>query len=458
MTLTRSMCAKLASQPAAEEMFQTPQKKMEMKFTASPRSLPTPPTAQRFICHLCRNVGTQDSDFSSNVSLSKFNDFTEHVNIKFSELELQCENLSDQISTIVQSIISHKKIINELELEIADLIISHSSSPARVTESYSSAPPSKSVPSSDCVPASSSAPPSLSASPFPSDPLPRSAPPSHSVPASRSAPPSRNTRPTHSATYWRSATPLPTSTLPRHLAPLSPSSHPSRSYPRTTSRSIPPAPSSSYHSSQYSNREGHIAVAKHYPLKIRERFSGNKNSILILGDSNTKHIKLSNAYDLVRVPTFLIQEIDPTRCKGYGRVWIHCGINNLRYNRCTSYSDVKHIFKIFMNKLSAIRNMCPETKIYVSPILPCAIPGLNNRTAWFNSLLFSVRNIWWHELKFDQFCCWQTGMLASQFRSFRNRGDKIHLGRHGINALEHALLCALNKVDGRLYSAVVINH
>ena len=141
MTLTRSMCAKLASQPAAEEMFQTSQKTMEMTFTASPRSLPTPPTAQRFICHLCRNVGTRDSDFSINVSLSKFNNFIEHVNRKFSELELQCENLSDQINTIVQSIISHKKIINELELEIADLIISHSSSPARVTESYSSALP-----------------------------------------------------------------------------------------------------------------------------------------------------------------------------------------------------------------------------------------------------------------------------------------------------------------------------
>ena len=206
MTLTRSMCAKLASQPAAEEMFQIPQKTMEMTFTASPRSLPTPPTAQRFICHLCRKVGTRDSDFSSNVSVSKFNDFTEHVNRKFSELELQCENLSDQINTIVQSIISHKKIISELELEIADLIISHSSSPARVTESYSSAPPSKSVPSSDCVPASSSAPPSLSASPSRAAPASRSAPPSLSAPPSPFAPPSRsaptprNARPTHSAT------------------------------------------------------------------------------------------------------------------------------------------------------------------------------------------------------------------------------------------------------------------
>ena len=353
MTLTRSMCAKLASQPAAEEMFQTPQKTMEMTFTASPRSLPTPPTAQRFICHLCRKVGTRDSDFSSNVSLSKFNDFTEHVNRKFRELELQCENSSDQINTIVQSIISHKKIINELELEIANLIISQSSSPARVTESYSSAPPSKSVPSSDCVPASSSAPLSPSA------------------PSSHSAPTPRNARPTHSATNWRSATPLPTSTLPRHLALLSPSPHPSRPYPRTTFRSIPTTPSSSYHSSQYSNRDARIAVAKHYPLKNRERFSGNKNSILVLGDSNTTHIKLFNAYDLVRVPTFLIQDIDPTRCKGYGRVWIYCRINNLRYNRCTSYSDVKNIFKIFMNKLSAIRNMCPETEIYFSHTTLC---------------------------------------------------------------------------------------
>ena len=95
-----------------------------------------------------------------------------------------------------------------------------------------------------------------------------------------------------------------TSTLPRHLAPLSPSPHPSRPYPHTTSRSIPTAPSSSYHSSQYSNRDARIAVAKYYSLKNRERFSGNKNSILVLGDSNTRHIKLFNAYDLARVPTF----------------------------------------------------------------------------------------------------------------------------------------------------------
>ena len=113
---------------------------------------------------------------------------------------------------------------------------------------------------------------------------------------------------------------------------------------------------------------------------------------------------------------------------------------------------------MFMNKLGAIRNLCPGTEVYVSPILPCAIPGLNERAGWFNSLLFSVKHIWWNELKISSFCCSETGMLAQQFRSFRNRGDKIHLGMHGIKALECALLSKLNKVNGRLYSSVVFNH
>ena len=181
-----------------------------------------------------------------------------------------------------------------------------------------------------------------------------------------------------------------------------------------------------------------IAVAKR--SRSENHITNKKNSILILGDSNTRHIRLSNSYNIHRVPTFLIQDIDPALCKRYSRVWIRCGINNLKYNRCNTYTDVEKIFKTFMNKLGTIRNLCPETKIYVSPILPCAIPGtkiyvspilpcaipgtkiyvspilpcaipgtkiyvspilscaipgLNDRAARFNSLLFSVRNIWW---------------------------------------------------------------
>ena len=141
MTLTRSMCAKLASQQPVGEVFETPPKNMkslttpESSFAASPRKLPTPPTAQRFICHVCRNDSTLDSNISlNNVTLSKFNDFVQFVNKKFNEIELQFDNIGDQINTIVQSIITHKSIISELEREIADL-----------------SDPPKSFPSSTCT-------------------------------------------------------------------------------------------------------------------------------------------------------------------------------------------------------------------------------------------------------------------------------------------------------------------
>ena len=125
MTLARSMCAKLASQQPVWEVFETPPRNMktlktpESSFAASPRRLPTPPTAQRLICHVCRSDSTLDSNISLNsVTLSKFNDFVQFVNKKFSEMELQFDNIGDQISTIVQSIITHKSIISELEREI----------------------------------------------------------------------------------------------------------------------------------------------------------------------------------------------------------------------------------------------------------------------------------------------------------------------------------------------------
>ena len=111
MTLTRSMCAKLVSQQPVEEVFETPTRNMEtlttpkVSFAASPRKLPTPPPAQRFICHVCRNDSTLDSNISLNsVTLSKFNDFVQFVNKKFNEIELQFDNIGDQTSTIVQSI------------------------------------------------------------------------------------------------------------------------------------------------------------------------------------------------------------------------------------------------------------------------------------------------------------------------------------------------------------------
>ena len=180
-------------------------------FAASPRKLPTPPPAQRFICHVCRNDSTLDSNISLNsVTLSKFNDFVQFVNKKFNEIELQVDNIGYQISTIVQSIINHKSIISELEREIVDL--SDPSPKSLPSSACASTTLSRTAPSSllssapPCRSASPSDPPSLSTYPSPSTPPTRSAPPSPSTPTTRFAHPSL------SAPHYRSAAP----TRPAH--------------------------------------------------------------------------------------------------------------------------------------------------------------------------------------------------------------------------------------------------
>ena len=55
----------------------------------------------------------------------------------------------------------------------------------------------------------------------------------------------------------------------------------------------------------------------------------NPKTCIILGDSNTKYVSLaSNTLDTHRVPTFLIEDIDPYKCIGYKKIWIHVDTNN----------------------------------------------------------------------------------------------------------------------------------
>ena len=57
----------------------------------------------------------------------------------------------------------------------------------------------------------------------------------------------------------------------------------------------------------------------------------NPKTCIILGDSNTKYVSLvSNSLDAHRVPTFLIEDIDPHKCIGYKKIWIHVGTNNIK--------------------------------------------------------------------------------------------------------------------------------
>ena len=115
------------------------------------------------------------------------------------------------------------------------------------------------------------------------------------------------------------------------------------------------------------------------------------NSILVLGDSNTRHIRLGGPHiTMKREPTFTVEAIDPHKVVGYHKVWIHVGINGLKRHHCRNMIEVKHKFDIFMKKVNEIKSVSPNTKVIISSILPTAIPEVYSRALYFNSLLFTL--------------------------------------------------------------------
>ena len=172
-----------------------------------------------------------------------------------------------------------------------------------------------------------------------------------------------------------------------------------------------------------------------------------------MGDSNTKYVNLPHA-NYHRIPTYTIEDIDPVKCIGYAKLWLHVGINNLKSItiRCGGLGDVHRSFNLFMHKVDLIGKLSPRTAVIISPILPTGVSTLNDRARTFNRLLFST-NRWWHTLNFSIFAT-RNNMLQSHFRCYGNPKDKIHIGFHGIRELERIIAKEISRVDARSYSVV----
>ena len=184
----------------------------------------------------------------------------------------------------------------------------------------------------------------------------------------------------------------------------------------------------------------------------------NPNTCIILGDSNTKYVNINmhKFHNTTRVPTFTISDIDPTKCIGYSKIWLHVGINNLKSYNCSRDADVHNHFQHFMNKLKAIQRLCPSSRIIISPILPTDVPELNHRALIFNRLLFSIReNVTF--LDFNSFCG-RNGRLLKIYKCYNNLHDNIHLGALGIRILGTKLISALSQIDTRSYATVLRNN
>ena len=183
----------------------------------------------------------------------------------------------------------------------------------------------------------------------------------------------------------------------------------------------------------------------------------NPKTCLILGDSNTKYIKLDDNQLLShRIPTYLIEDIDPKTCFGYKKIWIHVGTNNIKSIRCSSTNDIYRHFNIFMQKISSIRSICPHSKIIVSPIPPTAIQALNRRAIIFNRLLFSQKPFF-STLDFNMFCG-SDDKLMTIYRCYNNKEDKIHFGSLGIKILTSKVKHSFLHLDQRSYASAATQY
>ena len=208
-----------------------------------------------------------------------------------------------------------------------------------------------------------------------------------------------------------------------------------------------------------------------YSITLRSVHKANRNSTIILGDSNTRFLEPTDrkvfGTDMPgrRELTFQIRDIDPELCVGYQNIIVHVGINDLneyskgRVSTDPSPDDVESHFSLFASKLNEIQQLCPYARLIVSPVLPTKLEHINERALMFNKMLFdySHNHAGIIVLNFNSFLDRKTDMLGNQFTSYKNPRHPIHLGRQGIcmlGALFKDAVCR-RKVDGRGFNSVV---
>ena len=316
MVVTRAMARR--SYSFSEDLFSTPERSLPtpspkrscppVPLSRSPlRRLPTPAphlSVTRYVCSLCKNYS--DTLGSARIINDSISSTLPSNNILLSKLDvfdLKMSDIGKKISNIESSISDLLSAVNILEHDIANF----------ANISFSSLVKSN-IDLKSCLSQTSH---SLSSHTQTSPTnIPHVRLTASASSSSTHKRPNHNTRPSTASS----------STLPQgHTQPATHSStlshHRARTAPFNSSSTISTQP---------------------------------KKSLLILGDSNTRHVKFHNI-SVTRIPTFTIQAVDPYKCQGYAKIWIHVGINSLK--RCSTPYDVEKYFQMFMYKIEQIQKV-----------------------------------------------------------------------------------------------------
>ena len=187
-----------------------------------------------------------------------------------------------------------------------------------------------------------------------------------------------------------------------------------------------------------------------YSFTFRDVSPHYINSTILLGDSNTQHVKFGSGQGTLgqwmpgkRVKVGHIEEI-PDACDigPYRNVVLHTGVNNLNNPKYRKSNSA--LIKILESKIQDISTTYPKAKIFISLLLPSRYAPLNYRIRDFNNMIldltckFSLVSVIEHsvfgEILSDEHGRWKSnGIDSSDF--IPNINDILHLGKHGIRKL-----------------------
>ena len=167
-----------------------------------------------------------------------------------------------------------------------------------------------------------------------------------------------------------------------------------------------------------------------YSVIFKSMRRNNKNSTLIIGDSNTHKVYFNHEEgrrsDLGkeihgrRITAYTIEDIQPTDAIGFQNVVIQVGLNNMkdRYTSDDGLIDIEGKFIQWLKKIQCIKLLCPYSRVIVAPIPPTKIRILNNRVKQFNAILFGCVNKFWYKLGFDSFLDDQHDLLDNNYGKY----------------------------------------
>ena len=157
-----------------------------------------------------------------------------------------------------------------------------------------------------------------------------------------------------------------------------------------------------------------------------------------------------------------VADIDPMKCTSFQNIVVMCGTNDLKRDGLQN-EGIVDIYKCYKGKFEQIRELNPNCKIFVCPVLPTRSHSINTKINIFNRMLYNdllqtslgVRLV----NGFSEFVE-HNGLLKTKLHDPRTESDALHINDAGYRILVKLLKREIfaskksghNRVGAKLFS------